>query len=178
MQTLLRDLRNRGFISEYFKNEDDLLAYLANEIPEGKSKGFGGSKTLEALGLYEFFQARGNEVFWHWKGQDLKEAERAKVYFTSANALSKEPALYFVDGNGNRVKNIMDDDKDVYVICGTNKLVEDREGAIRRIEDLAAPTNAKRFKARADDISNYSLEIRRSKAGNIRVLLIEGAYGY
>lgn len=178
MDTLIEKLRARDFNAHYFAGQEEFKEYLDQNIARDLKVAFGGSVTCDELGLYEFFEERSNPVNWHWRDQDVKDSEKAHLYFSSLNALSREPGLYFVDGNGNRLKNIMDDDKEIYIVCGTNKIVEDEAEAKRRIEEIAGPKNADRLGLDPEQISNYFLAIKANRTGNINVLIIEGDYGY
>ena len=191
MRELGEKLDKRGFSSCFLQAEEDLLDILDKEIPKTKTIAFGGSKTLEELGLYEFFQKRGNKVNWHWRGDNLKVSDKADIYFSSANAVTLDGDLYFVDGNGNRLRNLTSE-KEIYIICGRNKLVEDKEAAVKRVENIAGPLNAKRLNLKTpcsktgkcedckhpDRICNYYLWISRARHKNIKLIFIGGNYGY
>ena len=48
-------------------------------------------------------------------------------------------ALFNVDGNGNRVAAMIFGPKEVFVIAGVNKIVENLEEAKERVRKIAAP---------------------------------------
>ena len=51
-------------------NSDSVWTFhVGNEQIDGKSVGFGGSITLDEMGLYEGLGTH-NKVWWHWKGTD------------------------------------------------------------------------------------------------------------
>ena len=58
-----KNLENRGFAVSCFATSAEAVAYLDSQI-DGKTVGFGGSMTLEALGLYEKLGTH-NLVYWH-----------------------------------------------------------------------------------------------------------------
>ena len=62
---LQKNLEARGFSVRIFDTEEAAADYLAGAI-QGKTVGFGGSMTLDRLGLYERLSA-DNQCFWHWK---------------------------------------------------------------------------------------------------------------
>lgn len=104
--------------------------------------GIGGSMTITELGLPKALVERGNEVHFHWlestpEGMDRarENASKADVYLTSTNALTEKGQLVNIDGTGNRVTAMVFGPKKVYVVCGINKLVDDIDGAMKRIKE-------------------------------------------
>ena len=72
-ETVQKNLEKRGFSVKAFATGEEAAAYLNREI-DGVSVGFGGSVTLDSLGLYESLGAH-NEVIWHWKlGMEMRSA--------------------------------------------------------------------------------------------------------
>ena len=71
VQKAIDNLTKKGFKTRYFAAGAEAAAAVAAEL-HGVTVGIGGSKTVEALGLYETL-SRDNEVFWHWK-QPMEEA--------------------------------------------------------------------------------------------------------
>ena len=74
------NLRARGFTVQLFQTGSEAADYLDRAV-DGKTVGFGGSVTLQQLGLYERLSAH-NQVFWHWQGTPVStgEAAGAQVY--------------------------------------------------------------------------------------------------
>ena len=103
-ETVKQNLEARGYAVRVFPTGEAAADYLDAAI-SGKSVGFGGSATLEALGLYERL-GRRNKTIWHWKWEDpaaaRREALATDVYLTSANALAETGELVNIDGAGNR----------------------------------------------------------------------------
>ncbi len=151
IDTLIRNLRGRKFKAEYFTNRDELVKYIMNETSDDEKIGFGGSVTLEELGLYEKLVNEGKEVFWHWKVEPgkrfemLKKAQQVDAYFSSANAITIDGRLVNIDGNANRVSSMIFGPKKVVIIAGENKIVENLDSAIERIKTVACPKNAVRL---------------------------------
>ena len=146
IEKTLKALRSRGFEARYFETAAEAADYLAQEYA-GRSVAFGGSKTLEALGLFERLNGTGS-VVWLWK-QDretaLAAAQQAEVYLTSANAVAETGELVNIDGAGNRVSATLYGKKEVCYVVGKNKLAPDYDAAVWRARNVAAPLNARRF---------------------------------
>ena len=144
------NLEKLGYTVNCFENKEQATEYLVNAI-QNTSVGFGGSMTSEELGLYEKL-AEKNEVYWHWKAteelspqQARTLARDAKVYISSVNGAAKTGELINIDGNGNRVAEIMYGHEKVYLIIGENKIEDDYEKALFRAGNIAAPLNAQRL---------------------------------
>lgn len=192
MKEMIDILNKNNFTVVNFEDKNDLYKYLESEVDTSKKVAFGGSMTAKELNLYDFFKKRGNSVNWHWKGDDIKESDKADVYFVSPNAITKDGKAFFVDQLGNRIRNISSDTKEIIIVTGTNKIVENEKEAIKRIETIAAPKNAKRLKLSTpcvktgicshcmskERICNYFLKIERNIHNNMSILIINGEYGY
>lgn len=146
IENTMKALRSRGFEPVYFATAREAADYLTAEYA-GRSVAFGGSRTLEELGLYERLCEKGKPV-WHWK-QDRKEAlaaaVEAEVYLTSANAVAETGEIVNIDGSGNRVSATLFGKKEVCFVIGKNKLTAGYEEAVWRARNVAAPLNARRM---------------------------------
>jgi len=67
------------------------------------------------------------------------------LFITGTNAVTRSGELVNLDMIGNRVSGITFGPRNVVVMVGRNKVVEDLEAAIERIKDYAAPVNAMRL---------------------------------
>ena len=129
-----KNLEERGYAVRVFSGGKEAAEYLDGVI-DGKSVGFGGSATLEALGLYERL-GRHNQAVWHWKqeaGPARRAAMTAEVYLTSANALAETGELVNIDGTGNRAAATLVGHEKVY------------EAAVERARNVAAPQRARQL---------------------------------
>ena len=143
----------RGFKVSAFPSAAEAARYLNGQI-DGVSVSFGGSVTLEQMGLFESL-GQHNEVLSHWHvpaGKDPAEirakAMTTEVYLTSANGLAETGEIVNIDGTGNRVSGMLFGHKKVYFVVGRNKLAPDYDGALWRARNIAAPKNAQRLGTR------------------------------
>lgn len=144
LEQTMKNLRARGFEVSCFKTSAEAAAHVAGQL-KGETVGIGGSKTIEALGLYETL-GQNNTVLWHWKNPEDKERfGEFTAYLTSANAVAATGELVNIDGAGNRVAATLYGPKKLYYICGVNKIAPDLPSAIERARNVASPLNAKRF---------------------------------
>lgn len=147
---LINSLEHLGYTARAFETVDEANSYLTDTI-QNRSVGFGGSKTLEAMGLFGLLSAQ-NEVYWHWfprentsRAETLKKARDAEIYFSSVNAIAETGEIINIDGTGNRVAAISHGHEKVYLVIGENKIAPGFEDALYRARNVAAPLNAQRL---------------------------------
>ena len=139
-------LERRGYTVRTFAAAAEAAAYLDGAI-DGKTVGFGGSATLDALGVYDKLAAHIT-VIWHWKQEAnaaRKAAMQTQVYLSSANGLAESGEIVNIDGYGNRVAPTIYGPQRVFLVVGRNKIAPDLTGAIDRARNIAAPLNARRL---------------------------------
>ena len=144
-----KKFEKHGFSFKYFKTAEKAAEYLTKEI-QGTTVGIGGCMTAEQMKLDEKLSVN-NQVFWHWKNpgrETVLAANAAKVYITSANALSEKGEIVNIDGTGNRLAATLYGPERVYVVCGINKVEPSRSAAVKRARNVAAPLNARRLGAK------------------------------
>ena len=199
-EKVIKALNARNIEAFYAESKEDALAKALELIPEGSKVAWGGSMSIEEIGL----KAAICEGNYNELNRDLaKNAEEkraieiatydADYFLTSANAISEDGVIVNIDGNSNRVSAIAYGPKHVLMIVGMNKIVKDAENAFSRARNEAAPINAQRFNidtpckktgACFDCLSPSSiccqfLITRRSMhAGRIKVILVNDELGF
>lgn len=151
-ERLVKGLEKNGFEVQIYPDCQAALTQILASIPLAATVGIGGSKTLQEVGLPEALARRGNLLYDHSKASSPEEAQKirrqqlgADIFLTSTNALTLDGKLVNTDGVGNRVAAMTFGPARVIVVCGLNKLVADVPAAMQRIENIAAPINAKRL---------------------------------
>ena len=174
LEKTIRSLEGRGFKVSHFSSAAEAAEHIAAGV-RGKTVGIGGSKTVEALGLYEKL-AENNTVYWHWKtpGRDtLKAAALADVYLSSANALSEDGEILNIDGSGNRVAGMLFGHEKVYIVVGTNKIAPDYDAALYRARNTAAVQNCARLGKKTPCQADGSCHDCRSPERICRALTVQ-----
>ena len=144
--TVRKNLEDRGYAVRVFGTGAEAAAYLDGAV-DGKTVGFGGSMTLDQLGVYDAL-GRHNTVVWHWKqeaGPARREAMQTDIYLTSANGLAETGEILNIDGIGNRVAATLFGHEKVYFVIGRNKVAPTYEEALWRARNIASPQNARRL---------------------------------
>ena len=140
---LTKNLEQRGFTPRVFATKEEAADYLDSQI-DGVSVAFGGSMTVQEMGLYPQLAAHNNAL-WHWDRAGLMEALATDVYITSVNGLAETGELINIDGTGNRVASTLYGHKKVYFVVGRNKVAPDYDAALWRARNIASPKNAQRI---------------------------------
>lgn len=162
--TVKKNLEKFGYKVSVFANSVKAADYLDSVI-DGKTVGFGGSMTIQAMGLFDRLRSH-NTVYSHLNGfpteQDgepvyngkptppdhrdpgFKEAAFADVYISSINGLAETGEIINLDGYGNRVAAMLFGHDKVYMLVGRNKIAPDYESALFRARNVASPLNARR----------------------------------
>lgn len=150
--TIRNNLERLGYRTAQYATRHEAAAAIAASTA-GLTVGFGGSMTLEEMGLYEAL-ARRNTVYWHWRagqcgGMDADAVRRAAatadIYFSSVNALAVTGEIVNIDGTCNRIAGMLYGHSRVCLIAGRNKIAPDLASAIDRARNTAAPLNARRL---------------------------------
>lgn len=146
IEKTIKNLEKRRFVVKYFDTAIQAADYLETQICD-TTVGLGGCKTADQMGLYERL-SKNNTVYWHWKtpGADtIEKANAAKVFISSANAMTEDGELLNIDGRGNRLAACVYGDKKLYFVVGVNKICPDFASALERARSVAAVQNCKRF---------------------------------
>ena len=146
-------LERLGYGVSCFDTAAEAADYLDTEI-QNKTVGFGGSVTVEQMGLFDRLALK-NEVSWHLRlpggkttDEVRKEANAAQIYISSVNGLAETGEIVNIDGTCNRVASILFGHEKVYLVVGENKIAPDFDAALWRARNIAAPKNAQRMKAK------------------------------
>ena len=140
---LTKNLERRGFAVRRFSTAQEAADWLDQDI-DGVSVGFGGSMTVQEMGLYPRLAAH-NRAVWHWNRDGLSQAAVTDVYICSANGLAETGEIINIAGVGNRVSSTLFGHKRVCFVVGSNKIAPDFDAALYRARNVAAPKNCRRL---------------------------------
>lgn len=151
-QKVVSALKERHFEAYYEPDNESAVKRALSLIPEGSSVTWGGSMTIEEIGLkaalgkgkyvvYDRDKAKNDTE----RGEILRKAFFADFFISSANAISENGVIYNIDRTGNRLAAICYGPKNVLIIAGINKIAGSESSALERARKTAAPINAMRF---------------------------------
>ena len=152
VQEVLQSLKKNQFDAMYVSNRQEALREILARIPAGSKVGYGGSLTLDELGIKEVLK-KGD---YHFIDRDRpgasaeetlalrRESLLADVFLCSTNALTRDGKMVNIDAFGNRVAALTFGPKKVIVVAGINKVVEDVDQALKRIRNHVTPLHTRR----------------------------------
>ncbi|HOM02730.1 MAG TPA: lactate utilization protein [Acetivibrio sp.] len=149
---IIKALNQRNFEAYFCETSQEAVECALSLIPEGASVSWGGSMTLDEIGIKEQLK-KGN---YQLLDRDLAKSQEERqaimrqvfscdVYLSSVNAMSEDGVMVNIDGMGNRISAIAFGPKAVILVVGMNKVCRDLESARKRAHTYAAPNNAIRL---------------------------------
>lgn len=148
---VIKNLQNRKFEAYYCDNAIEAVEKALSLIPEQSSVSWGGSVTLEEIGLLNRVRQGSYTVTDRDTAQTMEErydlmrqSLLCDTYLTSFNAVSEDGILVNIDSVGNRVAAITFGPRSVVAVVGMNKVSKTAEDAVIRARTYAAPINANR----------------------------------
>ena len=196
---VVKAMESRHFEAYYCGTKEEALKKALELIPEGSVVAWGGSVTMNEIGLSE---ALHNGKYQLIDRDAAPPEERRKLmrqglladYFISgANAVSEDGEIVNIDGMGNRVGAIVYGPDHVVLIAGMNKVAKTLEDAVKRARTIAAPINKQRFggttpcaktgscgDCKAEDCICCQMLVTRvcRPAGRIKVILVGEDLGF
>lgn len=135
-------------------SKEAALSKALSLIPKGSQVGIGGSVSVQQIGLYDALSSGEydflnpyKEGLTHEQKMDLRRrGSQAEWFVTGSNAITLDGWLVNEDWLGNRAAAIIYGPRHVLVVVGLNKLVNTISDALERVQNVAAPANAKRLK--------------------------------
>jgi hypothetical protein len=198
--TIIEKFNKRGIEGYYCDNAGEALLTAKRFLTPGCSISWGGSQTLEEIGLLDELKASDFIIYDRTipktpeeKALMYSKTVTADYYFMSSNAITIDGQLVNIDGSGNRVACLITGPKNVIIIAGMNKIVTDVTTGMERVRNMATPPNAIRLEAKTpcselgkctnclvDDCLCCEIVITRKSRipGRIKVILVGEELGY
>lgn len=152
IKTVIKNLEKRNITGHYCDTKEDAVQAIKSLIPEGSEVSWGGSATLDEIGIKTALADGNYKINDPMKATDpaeglklRKAALQADVFLSGLNAVTMDGEIVNIDGRGNRVSAILFGPDKVILIAGANKIVLDEKDAVDRIRNDACPPNALRL---------------------------------
>lgn len=198
MEKLLETLKSCGYNPHFVKNKEEAFELAKTFIKPNMSVGLGGSVSVQQIGLLEYLVNKKDIVLYNQyeAGISMEEnIERRRkgvvsdIFVTSVNAITRDGKLVNADGSGNRVAAFSYGSKNLLVIAGINKIVEDLEAGFKRVMEVAAIKNIDRINNKAiemgkeprynlDNIANKFSWVKADDKDRIIIVLVDEELGY
>lgn len=152
IKTVIKNLEKRNMIGHYCETKAEAVDVIKSLIPEGSAVSWGGSATLDEIGIKTALAEGNYSLNDPMKATDPAEGLKARkvalqadVFLSGLNAVTMDGEIVNIDGRGNRVAAILFGPDKVVLIAGANKIVLDEKDAVDRIRSDACPPNALRL---------------------------------
>lgn len=200
-QQLIQALKQRNMEASYAATKEEALEQALAWIPEGSCIGWGGSVSIDAIGLKDAVRQGNYRVIDRDTAANAEEKEAmyrriladCDYFLTSTNAISQDGVLVNIDGTANRLAAMCYGPRHVLYIVGMNKVVATAEDALHRARNEAAPINAMRFGLKTpcsktgccydckspDTVCCQILFTRFNHTpGRVKIILVDDSLGY
>jgi L-lactate utilization protein LutB len=194
---LVNALKVRHFDAYAAENADEARRIALDLIPADHVVAWGGSRTIEDIGLLEAVKAayrvidRDSAKSAEERNDLMRAALSCDTFLMSSNAISQDGVLVNIDGGGNRVAALMFGPGSVIVIAGVNKVAGSIDDALDRARNVASPLNSQRLDLDTpctvtekcenclSGICSYITFTRQSRTpGRIKVIIVEESLGF
>ena len=136
---IVKELTARNMEAYYTDSKEEALKKALELIPEGSSISWGGSMSVNEIGLKEAV-CQGNYQVYNRDTAPTPEDKRkielaaydCDYFLTSANAITEDGIMINIDGHSNRVSSIAAGPRNVLMIIGMNKVTRDVDSAMSR----------------------------------------------
>ena len=198
MEKLINTLENCGYDVHFVQTKEDALNLSKTFIKANMSVGLGGSESVKEIGLLDYLINKKDITLFNQYEDGISMDENihrrrqglvSDIFVTSTNAITKDGKLVNADGSGNRVAAFSYGPKNVLVIVGINKIVENLEAGFKRVMEVAAIKNIDRINNKAiemgkvpkynlDNIANKFSWVKADDRDRIIIILVNEELGY
>jgi L-lactate utilization protein LutB len=148
-EKVIRGFTARNIEGHYCETASDAVEFVKGLIPTGSTVSWGGSATLEDIGLKKFFRGNPNYSVLDPKSapnanermEISRKAVNSDFFMMSANAIAETGEIVNIDGTGNRTSMLIFGPKNVIIVAGVNKIEMTLDNAILRAKTRAAALN-------------------------------------
>lgn len=200
IRKLIKNLEKRQIEGFYCETKEEAAELVLKLLEGSKSVSWGGSATLDEIGIKERLAEIDIEAFDPYAfGTEGATKERRlegmlkDAYLMSTNAITIDGVMLNIDGSGNRLAALSFVTDKVIIVAGRNKIVKDEAEAYSRVKNVASPANAIRLNFNTpcaktgmcgecigpDSMCAHVLYTRGSRVkGRIKVILVNEELGF
>jgi L-lactate utilization protein LutB len=198
MEKLIETLKLCGYDAHFVRTKEEALILSKKYVISGMSVGLGGSESVKEIGLLDYLCNKKDITLFNQYEDGISMDENIKrrregllsdIFVTSTNAITRDGKLVNADGSGNRVAAFSYGPKNVLVIVGINKIVENLEAGFKRVMEVAAIKNIERINSKAiemgkepkynlDNIANKFSWLKADDKDRIIIILVNEELGY
>jgi len=192
LDAAVESLEASGFDVVVVEDADAALSELTAQIPAGAGVMDGHSTTLEEIGFMDHlmegdhdWENRHAEVYGIDDDAERQRARReaqASDYFVgSVNAIAATGELVAADASGSRIGAYPFAAENLLLVAGTNKIVDDLDAALDRLENVAYPledARAQEAYGQGSMIGKQLIYRQEAEDGRTTLVLVRESLGY
>ncbi len=199
IESVKRNFTKRGFNFDFFEDCSCAIEFVTSLIPKKSVIGFGGSVSVMDSGLFDALKNDDYTLLHRYTCPEVAKEDLyqkmhlADWYISSSNAVSITGELINIDGRANRVGEIINGPKNILLLCGINKLVDNITDGIDRVRNIASPQNCVKLKRKTpcaitgkcsycnspDTICNTTVILHHPTIGrNVYIVLVNKNLGF
>jgi len=157
LDNTVKALKEKHYHVFVTQNGLEALEKIKTLIPKGVSVMNGSSKTLQEIGYSDYLktgQSGWNDL--HAKvdaeSDPVKRAEIRKTtifsdfYLGSIHAITEDGQMVIASNTGSQIPHLASTSPNLILVIGTQKIIQDVNAGIKRIEDYIFPLEDKRLK--------------------------------
>lgn len=148
-QTVMKALEKNNMKPYFCETKAEAADLVMSLIDDDAVVSWGGSYTIDELGVKDRIKAKGNKVIdrdeaptFEENFQKRRESLLSDIFLTSANAITFDGTLVNIDNLGNRVAAMAFGPKKVVFVISANKICRDIDTAFKRVRTVTCPENA------------------------------------
>ncbi len=157
LNNVISNLETKGYNVFTFDSEKEALQKIVELIPSGSSIMNGSSTTLEQIGFTDLLK-EGKHEWKNLHGDIYKETDMEKqsilrlkatmseFYLGSVHALTQNGDLLIASNTGSQIPNVVYNSKNLIFVIGTQKITNDLNSALKRIDEYVVPLEDERAK--------------------------------
>jgi len=176
-QKVIENFEKRNIEGFYCKTKEEALKKVLEMIPKDSLVSWGGSLTLQEIGLKAALKNGGYNFIDPAEPQGAIEKEKAArqalsadVFLMSSNSIAVTGELVNMDGIGNRVAALCFGPKTVIIVAGLNKVAPNLDAAILRVKDYAAKMAVLAYK---QDFPSYEVLSQAAEGGCSQLVITQ-----
>ncbi len=186
------NLEANGFEVVVVDSPEAALETIQSHIPPAASVMNGHSTTLEEVGFIEYLSEGDHEweslpdQVWSIDDDDerqtaRRESQTADYFLGGINAIARTGELVAADRSGSRIGAYPFAASNVVIVSGVNKIVDDLNAALDRLESVAYPLENERAKDAYGVESAIAKQLifrQELEEGRTTVVLVRDQLGY
>ncbi|GAM26222.1 hypothetical protein SAMD00019534_093970 [Acytostelium subglobosum LB1] len=192
VEEVAKKLESLNHKATIVKDEAAALALIKTLIPNGASVMNAGSVSLSEIGWIDYL--KGSHPWKNLHHDILEEKDPAKqaelrrhsmsadYFVSSVSAVSKDGAIYVCDASGSRVGGFSFAAKNIILVVGTHKIVENDKDGHSRVWDFCLPSESVRahvaYKVPGSQVQNMLRIANSNVPGRIHVIFVPKMLGY